>query len=734
MITFNTTTKTFHLSNKQISYIMQLDENKHLVHLYFAKKIHITDDDNNQLLFGHLDYQYFKGDRLVNSYKAKEYGSYGTGDFREPAFVIRQENGSKISDFSYVSHEVYQGKKSIEPLPALYVEEEQEAETLAITLHDSLTDTDLILYYTIYRDYPVIARRVEFIHQGKEPIHIERVMSMQLDLADSDYEFIHFSGAWGREKQIVSSKLRWGNQSIASTKGVSSAEHNPSFILKRPDTTEDAGEAYGFAFVYSGNFLCEADVSTFNQCRVNVGIHPVNFSWKLCAGEQFVSPEAIVMYSDTGLTPMSHNFHRLFTHRLCRSQYRNTDRPILLNNWEATEMTFDEEKIMSIAQKAKEAGAELFVLDDGWFGTRNDETQGLGDWFANTTKLPSGISGLSEKVAELGIGFGLWFEPEMVNKNSQLYKSHPDYLLQTENRHGHSFRYQYVLDFSRDDVVNYIYQQMKAIISTAKINYIKWDMNRYLTEVYNVTLPPDEQGKVFHKYMLGVYSLYQRLTQEFPDILFESCSSGGARFDAGLLYYAPQTWASDNTDANDRVAIQYANSFFYPICSHGAHVSAVPNQQTTRTTDIQTRANIAYFGAFGYELDLNELSKEEFEVVQQQIAFYKENRTVFQYGTYYRLVSPFENNVGSFMTVAPDGSKAFAVYYQRLYKPNTEFINLKLKGLEAETKYQVSLLGVDKTYYGDYLMNAGISFNSSHIARNGGDFTALLVEVTRIEL
>ncbi len=731
MITFNETTKTFHLSNKEISYIMKLDDNKHLLHLYFAKKIHNADNDD-QLFFGHLDNQLFNGDRLLNSYRPKEYGSYGTGDFREPAFVIRQEDGNSISDFSYISHEIYQGKKSIAPLPSIYVEDEQEAQTLEITLHDSLTNTDLILYYTIYRDYPVIARHSAFIHKGDTPIYIQRVMSMQLDLADSDYDFIHFSGAWGREKRIVSNKLRWGNQSIFSTKGVSSAEHNPTFILKRPDTTEDFGQAYGFAFIYSGNFLCEADVSTYNQCRVNVGIHPVNFSWKLCSGEEFVSPEAIVMYSDKGLTQMSHNFHNLFNQRLCRGKYRGANRPILLNNWEATEMTFDEDKIMSIAQKAKEAGAELFVLDDGWFGTRNDETQGLGDWFANTTKLPSGISGLSQKVAELGIKFGLWFEPEMVNKNSQLYREHPDYLLQVKNRHSHSFRYQYVLDFSRDDVVNYIYQQMKEIISTSKMSYIKWDMNRYLTEVYSVGLAPDEQGKVFHKYILGVYSLYHRLTQEFPDILFESCSSGGARFDPGILYYAPQTWCSDNTDANDRVEIQYANSFFYPISSHGAHVSAVPNQQTTRVTDIHTRANIAYFGAFGYELDLNELSEDEFKIVQQQIAFYKENRAVFQYGTYYRLRCPFENNSGSFMTVSPDGQKAFAMYYQRLYKPNTEFVNLKLKGLEAETKYQVTLAGIDKIYYGDYLMNAGISFNSTRLARMGGDFTALLIEITKI--
>ncbi len=731
MINYNEKNKTFTLDNNEITYIIRIDEKAHLNHLYFGKKICLA-DNVEELLYGHLEDKLFGGDRLLNTYVNKEYGSYGTGDYRSPAFIIKQENGSKISNFCYHSHKVYKGKKSLHPMPSSYVEDESEATTLEILLYDEVSETELRLFYTIFAKHNIIARHCEFTQKGNSPIYIEKAMSLQLDLADMEYEFITFSGSWGREKEIRSRKLNWGTQSVSSTKGVSSAEHNPSFILKREHCNEDSGVAYGFAFVYSGNFLCEVDVSTYDQSRINIGIHPQNFTWKLEKGETFTTPEAVMAYTYKGLNKMSQDFHKLFRERLCRGKFRDKARPILLNNWEATEMTFDEDKIMSIAKKAKEAGVELFVLDDGWFGKRNDEVHGLGDWFPNLEKLPSGISGLSRKVTDLGMKFGLWFEPEMANMASELYEKHPDYIFRTKDRHSHSFRYQYVLDFSRKEVVDYIYKQMHKVISESEISYIKWDMNRYFTEVYNIELEADRQGEVMHRYILGVYSLYDRLTKEFPEILFESCSSGGARFDAGILYYAPQTWSSDNTDANDRVEIQYSNSFFYPISSHGAHVSAVPNNQTNRITDIETRANISYFGAFGYELDLNEISEEEFEIVKKQIEFYKKNREVFQFGNYYRLLSPYENNNAGFMSVAKDGSKAFALFYERLAKPNRAPKRLKLRGLDKDSVYEVSILGISKIYYGSYLMNVGISTYISDIPKKSGDFNALLIEISKI--
>lgn len=760
-IIFHKQSKCFHLYNNEVSYIMRIMENGQLENLYYGKKIHDKEDFtyfHDEAMRSQMSVCIPEPGLLSMQYTRQEYPSYGTGDYRSPAVTIAQENGSRIIDFKYEGHEIYSGKKEILPLPATYVEEKEEAETLEVTLHDNVMDTDLILSYTIYEAYPVITRNTKFVHKGEEKIVLERAMSASVEFLDMDYEMVQLSGGWSRERYVKNRKLEMGIQSIQSLNGTCcGAEHNPFLALKRPHTTESQGEVYGFSLVYSGNYLGQVEVSTFDMTRVMMGINPEDFSWELKSGESFQTPEVVMVYSDKGLNKMSQTYHRLYRKRLMHGEWRDKARPILLNNWEATYFDFNEEKILTIAKKAKEAGVELFVLDDGWFGARNDDYRGLGDWYVNLEKLPDGISGLSKKVEELGLKFGLWVELEMVNKDSDLYRAHPDWIISAPNRFESHARHQNVLDFSRKEVVDYIYEMIAKVIRESSISYIKWDMNRYMSEPYSKGSAPCEQGKVMHKYILGVYDLYTRLTTEFPHILFESCASGGARFDPAMLYFAPQTWCSDDTDASERTKIQYGTSYVYPIVSMGSHVSAVPNHQMHRITPIETRANVAYFGTFGYELDLNLLSDAEIETVKKQIAFMKENRELIQMdGDFYRLLSPFEGNETAWMVVSSDKTQAVAAFYQRLNKVNASWLRLKLDGLDANTKYEVScdmapVTSYDakiaeayghktdedsvKTYqaYGDELMSAGIPIDREELNKKGGDFASLLYTLKKVD-
>lgn len=760
-IIFHKQSKCFHLYNNEVSYIMRIMENGQLENLYYGKKIHDKEDFayfHDEAMRSQMSVCIPEPGLLSMQYTRQEYPSYGTGDYRSPAVTIAQENGSRIIDFKYAGHEIYSGKKEILPLPATYVEGKEEAETLEVTLHDNVMDTDLILSYTIYEAYPVITRNTKFVHKGKEKIVLERAMSASVEFLDMDYEMVQLSGGWSRERYVKNRKLEMGIQSIQSLNGTCcGAEHNPFLTLKRPHTTESQGEVYGFSLVYSGNYLGQVEVSTFDMTRVMMGINPEDFSWELKSGESFQTPEVVMVYSDKGLNKMSQTYHRLYRKRLMHGEWRDKARPILLNNWEATYFDFNEEKILTIAKKAKEAGVELFVLDDGWFGARNDDYRGLGDWYVNLEKLPDGISGLSKKVEELGLKFGLWVELEMVNKDSDLYRAHPDWIISAPNRFESHARHQNVLDFSRKEVVDYIYEMIAKVIRESSISYIKWDMNRYMSEPYSKGSAPCEQGKVMHKYILGVYDLYTRLTTEFPHILFESCASGGARFDPAMLYFAPQTWCSDDTDASERTKIQYGTSYVYPIVSMGSHVSAVPNHQMHRITPIETRANVAYFGTFGYELDLNLLSDAEIETVKKQIAFMKEHRELIQMdGDFYRLLSPFEGNETAWMVVSSDKTQAVAAFYQRLNKVNASWLRLKLDGLDANTKYEVScdmapVASYDakiaeayghkteedsvKTYqaYGDELMSAGIPIDREELNKKGGDFASLLYTLKKVD-
>ena len=706
-IIYHESTQTFHLTNGKISYLMKVFPDGTLGQLYFGKAVRDREGFDHLLEMKSRPMSAIAGAARNYSLEhcKQEYPSYGSTDFRHPAVELRQENGSRITYFVYKDHTVTPGKPALEGLPATYCESDGEAETLTVRLEDVLLGVSVYLNYTLFARESAIARSALFVNGGEQELHLTHAMSLSLDLPDRDYEFLHFSGAWARERFLKVRRLEQGIQSVESTRGHSSATHNPFVMLRRPGTGEDSGEVMGFSLIYSGNFLAQAEVDTWDTTRVTLGINPFGFDWKLSPGGRFQTPEAVVVYSAEGMGEMSRTFHRLYRTRLARGYWRDRPRPILLNNWEATYFDIDEDKLFSIAKTAKEDGVELFVLDDGWFGARCNDRAGLGDWVANPERLPGGITGIAGRVEGLGMKFGLWFEPEMVNEDSDLYRAHPDWVLRTPDRRASLGRNQLVLDFSRPEVVDHIHGMMAKILSEAKVSYVKWDMNRSITEAYSAALPPDRQGEVCHRYILGVYSLYERLTSEFPRVLFESCASGGGRFDPGMLYYAPQCWTSDDSDAAERLKIQYGTSFCYPVSSMGAHVSAVPNHQVNRVTPLYTRANVAFFGAFGYELDLGRLTEEERSQVREQIAFMKEYREVLQFGDFYRLLSPFEGNITAWMVVSPDRRTALAGWYRTLNEVNGPFRRMKLRGLDPALDYTVNGCSV---HGGDELMEVGL--------------------------
>ncbi len=715
-IQFHLLSKEFHLYNDQISYIIKVLENGQLGHLYYGK--HITDRED----FGYL-VEYARRDMAPCAFEGntsfslehlkQEYPTFGSGDMRYSAFELEREDGSRVADFRYKEHVILKGKKSLDGLPAVYVESKEEADTLEIILEDQDLQMQLLLSYTVWKKLPVITKHAKFLCQGSEKITLLNCLSGCLDLPDKEYEMVELAGTWSRERHVHKRKLNYGIQGIYSMRGCSSHQFNPFLMLKREEATETQGEVLGFSLVYSGDFLAQVEVDNFDVTRVLLGIHPNEFRWELGQGEEFQTPELVMVYSDHGMNAMSQVYQELYRTRLARGYWRDRERPILINNWEATYFDFHEEKILQIAKKAKEIGVELFVLDDGWFGKRNIDNCSLGDWYPNLEKLPNGIAGLAKKIEELGLKFGLWFEPEMTNKDSDLFRAHPDWVLADIRRNYCHSRNQYVLDFSKEEVVEYIYQQMKKVLEEAPISYVKWDMNRSFSEVFSNGNGKAYQGKVRHKYILGVYSLYERLIQEFPHILFESCASGGARFDPGMLYYAPQAWTSDNTDAIDRIKIQYGSSYVYPISSIGSHVSASPNHQVFRNTPMEIRANVAYFGTFGYELDITKLPEEDIEKMKEQVAFMKEHRTLIQQGRFYRLKSPFENNSSAWMVVSEDQTEALMAYFRVLQPAQGKFERIYLNGLKEDSLYEIQeFFGAKKeatTHYGDELMYAGFS-------------------------
>lgn len=733
-IIFHKELKEFHLYNKEISYIIHILPNGHVGNLYFGKKIDPYKTYNHLFegIYRPLAAYVYEGDNKFSLQNTRqEYPTFGLSDFRKGAFLIKQENSSEISDFKYESHKIIEGKLKLKGLPQTYVENKEDATTLEITLLDEVIKSKLKLYFTIFEDRAVITRSASFLNLSNKTINIEKAMSFNLDLPDSNYNMIQLNGAWGRERHVHDRSIKEGTQGFYSLKGASSAEFNPFLALRRANTDEFSGEVIGFSLVYSGNFMAEIDVDTYNQTRIMMGIHPDRFSWPLNLNEEFYTPEVVIVYSDKGLNYMSQVYHSLYRECLMRGKWKDSVRPILLNSWEALSFSIDEEKIKELATNASKLGVELFVLDDGWFGKRNNDNAGLGDWTVNKEKFPNGLNEIIEYINKLGMDFGIWIEPEMVNKDSELYRSHPDWIIHAPNRKPSHTRNQYTLDFSRDEVVDHIYNQIEKLLSDYNISYVKWDMNRYITECYSKDKGANLQGTVYHKYILNVYKLYDKLTTRFPNILFESCSSGGARFDPGMLYYAPQTWTSDNTDAMERIKIQYGSSLVYPLISMGSHVSESPNQQVFRETALETRANVAYFGNLGYELDVNKLSDVEKEEIKKQIQFYKENREVFQFGEFYRIKNPYNNNISAWMVKSNDEKTIILGCYKLLNHANEGKERVKLFGLDKDGDYKLSY-PYEKEFKGDELMNVGISMNDDYFCNSGNDFSSVLYLLRKI--
>ena len=738
-IIYNEKTREFHLYNQEISYIIKILDNDQPGQLYYGKRLTHREDFSHLFEYAMRDMSpyAFEGNSTFSLENIKqEYPTFGCGDMRFPAYEIERENGSHVVEFVYKEHKIYNGKPKLEGLPATYVESDDEAQTLELVLEDTSINTRIVLLYTIYEAFPVIARSVRFECDSDEKITLLSAMSACVDLPDKDYEMIDLAGVWARERHVRRHKLDYGIQSIYSMRGCSSYQCNPFLALARENADEFQGQVYGFSLVYSGNFLAQTEVDNYDTARVLMGIHPNGFKWTLGKGESFQTPEMVMVYSEAGLNGMSQTFHKLYRTSLARGTWRDKVRPILINSWEAFYFDFDAPKLLGLADAATDLGMELFVLDDGWFGKRDDSTSSLGDWYPNEEKLKGTLKELAEKINAKGLKFGLWIEPEMTNKDSDLYRAHPDWLLAEQGKRICHSRTQYVLDFSKKEVREYIGDMLENLLAEVPVSYIKWDMNRTFSEVFSNGNDREYQGKVCHKYILGVYELYERLTSRFPHVLFESCASGGARFDPGMLYYAPQGWTSDDTDAIERLKIQYGTSMVYPVSCMGSHVSASPNHQTNRVTPIETRADVAYFGTFGYELDLLKLGEEDKAEIRRQIAFMKEKRDLIQKGTFYRLKSPFEGNETAWMIVSEDQKKALVGYYRVMQPVNVGFKRLKLKGLKEDTCYKVSGYAYD--CYGDELMQVGmiLSDSASGVWKKGvndkGDFQAEVFEIVAV--
>ena len=726
-IEFNNNNKIFSLKTKNTSYILRVLESGHLGHLYWGRKLN---NYNIEYVHKRKDLGSFLAttDNIIDFHleaTPQEYPSYGATDLRSPAIELQFLDGSTVSDFRYESHKIFKGKNKIKGLPAVYIEDENEADTLEIVLRDSLKDIKILLIYSVFGDFDVITRSAKILNSSKENVILNRALSMNVDFNHSKFDLIQLSGSWGRERQIIRREVNRGTQSVESRRGSSSHAQNPFISLVGKDTNDHNGEAYGFSLVYSGNFLANTEVDMHGNTRVQLGINPFNFSWLLEQGEEFNTPEAVLVYSDNGLNGMSSIYHNIYGKRLCRGTYRDKERPILINNWEATYFDFNEKIIKDIAREASNLGIELFVLDDGWFGERNDDTSSLGDWYVNEEKIKGGLNKLATEINDMGIKFGLWFEPEMVSPNSKLYKEHPDWCIHIEGRTRSQARKQLILDFSRDEVCDEVIKRVSDILSSAPISYVKWDMNRNMTEVGSPAWPAERQKEVAHRYMLGLYRVLEAITSKFENVLFESCSGGGGRFDPGILYYMPQTWTSDNTDAIERLKIQFGTSLVYPPISMGCHVSASPNHQVERSTPINTRAVVAMAGNYGYELNITNLSDEEKSEVRNQIKLYKEIRNTVQFGDFYRIQSPFEDNHVAWMVMSKDKKEIIVSYVRINAEVNTLQRPLKLKYLDENARYKI--IESNKIYGGDELMYIGLE-----VPDFNGDFKSKLWRIEKV--
>lgn len=703
--------RIFKLDTPNTSYIIGIVDKENFVgHVYYGKKLK---DHNVGYLMGTEEAPFVPSknnrDRVsfLDSFPM-EYPCSGLGDYRGSCFEVRTAGGHNAVSLSYVSHRIYAGKPKLSGLPATFAKE-GECDTLELLCEDKVLGLQVVLIYSAFKDVDVIARSVKIINKGSEAVYLTKALSCCVDMNNQDFELLTMHGSWARERMIEYRKVGHGYQGVESFRGESSHQDHPFMALKQKNATQESGSVYGFHFVYSGNFIGQVELNQFDMVRAVMGIHPENFCWKLEQNAEFQTPEVVMVYTEDGLDGMTHNYHELYRNHLIRSEYKNKKRPILINNWEATYFDFNTEKLLAIAKTAAEHGIEMLVMDDGWFGHRNDDNTSLGDWEVNETKITGGLKALVDEVNKLGLKFGIWFEPEMISPDSNLYKEHPDWALQIPGRVGSLCRNQYVLDLTREDVREHTYESIAKILRSANIEYVKWDMNRQLTDIGSFELPADRQGEIYHRYVLAVYELQERLMQEFPHLLLENCSGGGARFDPGMLYYSPQIWCSDDTDAVERLKIQEGTALVYPLSTMGAHVSDCPNHTVGRSTPFETRGYVALAGTFGYELDITKISEEDRKMIPEQVKMYHTYNDLVREGDYYRIASYRENHCfDCYEVVAKDKSEALVTYVQVLNRPNYHSRTICLKGLDPEKRYKLEGAENERVYLGDTLMNAGI--------------------------
>ncbi len=716
MICYDEVLKCFHLRTPNSSYVIHLYADTVLEHVYWGARLEGL--EGIQLAKpGYIGFAAMDGELaemegvepISTEVFPQEYPTFGSCDMRKPAFHARYADGSRITKLRYVNHKIYPGKPKLEGLPATYVQQDSQADTLEITVADDLTGLTLLYRYTAFADHDAICRNVEVVNAGSKPVELNSVMSCNVDFDRADFAFINLSGAWARERHIDRRSLHTGTTKVESRRGSSSHHQSPFFALTDPNGDEEHGQAYGFSLVYSGNFEAGVEVDTYGQARAFMGINAFDFAWLLEPGQRFTAPEAVMVYSAQGLGGMSRTYHSLYRRHLARGVWRDRPRPVLLNNWEATYFDFTEEKLLDIARCAKDAGIELLVLDDGWFGKRNWDDCSLGDWEVNRQKLPGGIRSLAEKVNAIGLKFGLWFEPEMVSPDSDLYRAHPDWCLHVAGRPRSQCRNQLILDMSRQDVQDYVISFMTRHLSSAPISYIKWDMNRNMSCAGSALLPGERQAETAHRYMLGLYRVLETVVTAFPEVLFEGCSGGGGRFDAGQMHYFNQYWTSDNSDALERQYIQYGTSLVMPACFMGAHVSAVPNHQVHRTTSLKTRGYVAMSGQLGYELDVTKMTPEELQQVAEQIWEYKSIRQTVHNGDMYRIASPFAGSNTGWVYVSADKRSAVMFYFTIMHKTPTLPSRVRVPGLDAGKRYRLRATG--EIYSGAVLMHQGISIH-----------------------
>lgn len=722
-ITFDEKRKIFKLDTLDSTYAIGIREG-YLIHLYYGKKI--PDDNLLDLPFRGYFATISPKNVYVDDYKFSldvqpmEYSCNGSGDYRLAALSIKDSMGRTTTDIRYLDHKIYDGKPKLKGLPATYCNDDSEAQTLELITIDKFTGAKVTLYYTAFANYSVVTESVKVENTGKETFEIEKVASCCVNFPSMDYNMINLSGVWSRERRVITRHLAHGIQSVASKRGSSSHNHNPFVALVDDKGGEDFGDAFGFNLVYSGNFSADIETDYLDCTRLVMGINPIDFTWVVEPGDEFQSPEVVMVYSDSGMGKMSRTFHDLYNNNLIRGEWKNKKRPLLINSWEGSGFDFDQETLVRYAKEAKKLGIELLVMDDGWFGHRDSDNSSLGDWFVNESKLKGGLTKLIERVNAEGVQFGIWYEPEMISEDSELYKAHPDWCVHVEGREQSPARQQYVIDMTRQDVRDCIFNQMYDVLSKNNIAYLKWDYNRAITEPASVMLDARHSKEFFHRFILGTYELMDRITSAFPHILFESCAGGGGRFDAGMLYYMPQAWASDNTDPIERLTIQFGTTMCYPASSMGAHVSACDR------TGIETKAAVAMAGTFGYELDPKEMSEEDKEKVKEQVKNYHRYYNVIHFGDLYRIIAPTDDEFKcAWEYVAKDKSEALLTVVIKNRAPH-DFLLIKMKGLDPEKMYRDETDG--EIYSGALLMNAGINLTDGTLSA-GRSFIRYFTEV-----